>query len=444
MEISGPSNVAHHCHVGIDPSTGKLRGLPVTWQQWLENANISEAEKNENPNAVVNALEAYDKKLQKSNFNKYMGADSMEDLSSIDSSDASDVDTVDGNRPELDPPSLETLRIRGDGKDEFSGDASASADHADGMMKLKMRKKSDRKKKLTNEEIMNILKRLVSKDDPRSKYSVKQKVGSGASGTVCLAKDTRNGEMVAIKKMDLDRQPKKELIITEIEVMEEYRHPNIVNYIESYLVNSELWVVMEYLEGGALTDVVTETVLSEGQIAGICQKCLEALAFLHRQDIIHRDIKSDNVLLGMNGEVKLTDFGFCAQITPDRSNRNTMVGTPYWMAPEVVSKKNYSYKIDIWSLGILVIEMIEGEPPYLNESPVRALYLIGAIGKPEIKSKKKLSVELLDFLNRCLVVDPEKRASSSELLGHPFLKKAASLSGIKKNIIAARKAKETL
>jgi len=128
---------------------------------------------------------------------------------------------------------------------------------------------------------------------------------NSASGTVCEAENLQNGKIVAIKKMELSRQPRKELIISEIEVMRECRHANIVNYVESYLVSNELWVVMEYLEGGALTDVVTETVLNEAQMAGICAKCSDALAFLHRHEIIHRDIKSDNVLLGMNGEVKV-------------------------------------------------------------------------------------------------------------------------------------------
>lgn len=202
-----------------------------------------------------------------------------------------------------------------------------------------------RKKKMSDEEILEKLRAIVSVGDPNRKYTKMDKIGQGASGTVYTAIESSTGMEVAIKQMNLNQQQKKELIINEILVMRENKHPNVVNYLDSYLVSDELWVVMEYLPGGSLTDVVTETCMDEGQIAAVCREVLQALEFLHSNQVIHRDIKSDNILLGLDGSVKLTDFGFCAQISPEQSKRTTMVGTPYWMAPEVVNRKQYGPKV---------------------------------------------------------------------------------------------------
>lgn len=175
---------------------------------------------------------------------------------------------------------------------------------------------------------------VVSSKDPRENLERFVKIGEGSTGTVCIAHDRNTGRQVAVKKMDLRKQQRRELLFNEVVIMRDYHHPNIVEMFDSYLVNDELWVVMEFLEGslvislmeietnwfflsisgGALTDIVTHSRMDEEQIATVCKQCLKALAYLHSQGVIHRDIKSDSILLALDGRVKLSDFGFCAQV----------------------------------------------------------------------------------------------------------------------------------
>ncbi|KAJ9607232.1 signal transducing kinase of the PAK [Cladophialophora chaetospira] len=285
------------------------------------------------------------------------------------------------------------------------------------------------------------LRAICSPGDPTSKYGNLNKIGQGASGGVFTAFEVGSKRCVAIKQMNLEQQPKKDLIINEIVVMKGSQHKNIVNFIDSFLHDGDLWVVMEYMQGGSLTDVVTFNVMSEGQIAAVCRETLYGLQHLHSKNVIHRDIKSDNILLSERGDIKLTDFGFCAQINDSHNKRTTMVGTPYWMAPEVVTRKEYGRKVDIWSLGIMAIEMIEGEPPYLTESPLRALYLIAKYGTPRIKDEQALSPVFRDFLHFALKVEPEKRASAHDLLHHPFMHNCAPLPSLAPLVQSAKESR---
>ncbi|KAI9244444.1 kinase-like domain-containing protein [Sporodiniella umbellata] len=281
---------------------------------------------------------------------------------------------------------------------------------------------------MTEAQVMEQLRKVVTPGDPNELYKKQKRVGQGASGSVFVASSISTNTKVAIKQMDLASQPRKDLIVTEILVMKESQHPNIVNYLDSFLVkNSDLWVIMEYMEGGALTDVIDNNAMTEQQIATVCLETTRGLHHLHGQNILHRDIKSDNILLNAQGQVKISDFGFCAKLTDQRNKRATMVGTPYWMAPEVVKQKEYGAKVDIWSLGIMAIEMIENEPPYLDEEPLKALYLIATNGTPTLKSPEKLSKELKSFLAVCLCVDVRSRATADELLYHEFMKRAGPL-----------------
>nr|CAB3264636.1 serine/threonine-protein kinase PAK 1 [Phallusia mammillata] len=469
-EISYPSDFEHTVHVGFDAVTGEFTGMPQQWSRLLQSSNISKSEQLKNPKAVLQVLEFYDQSEKHGPDQKYI---LMKSSTNYNQSQAVLKPSAAQNSApkQLEPP-VPKHNVKAGSEDEQESDSgdddgpppvvAPRPDHTKSIYTRSVidplgpppsttttqntttnpnqaiRAEKQKKKKISDEEVLAKLRIIVSMGNPDTKYTKFEKIGQGASGTVYTAEDVATGDQVAIKQMNLSQQPKKELIINEIIVMRENKHPNIVNYLDSYLKGEELWVVMEYLPGGSLTDVVTETCMDEGQIAAVCRECLQALEFLHSRNVIHRDIKSDNILLGMQGSVKLTDFGFCAQITPEQSKRSTMVGTPYWMAPEVVTRKAYGPKVDIWSLGIMAIEMVEGEPPYLNENPLRALYLIATNGTPEIQQPERLSDVFHDFLHCCLEMDVDQRSSAVELLEHAFLKKASPLASLNPLILAAK------
>lgn len=386
-EIGRPYLVKHNVHVRINSKTGSLEGLPKAWMEMLSRANIDKEEQERHPEAVKEALDYF--------MNRSREPDDMKFLTKV-SLTKNEMGRKNNGSPSNVKP----------------GSSSATTSH-------------DVVRNLWYFEgkVMSRLTSLTNSDDPKKRYKMIKKIGSGASGVVFTATDETDGHIVAIKKMDLSQQPKKELIISEIMVMKENSHPNLVNFVDAYIVEHELWVVMEYLDGGSLTNIVlfSENKMSEGQIARVAKETLQAINFLHSKGIIHRDIKSDNVLLGKDGSVKITDFGYCAQIAPDEKRR-TMIGTPYWMAPEVVSRKAYGKKVDIWSLGIMIIEMIERHPPYMSEPPLKAVFLIAKNGKPEITNQHKLSPELSDFLDKCLEVNVDRRATARDLLRHPFIR----------------------
>ena len=460
--ISSPSNFEHTIHIGFDAHTGEFTGMPESWARLLQNSNISKTEQKKNPQAVLDVLNYYDSSAKDQEASKYMTsisktrssndvpgsgpgsghklAENLAKAATITPPPPKPAEAVPSTPPgDEDEPLPPPIAARPEKtKSIYTKPIEPPEEKTNGtnMMRPDMKKK----RKMTDEEILEKLRTIVSLGDPNRKYTKMEKIGQGASGTVYIAIEVATGREVAIKQMNLSQQPKKELIINEILVMRENQNPNIVNYLDSFLVVEELWVVMEFLDGGSLTDVVTETCMDEGQIAAVCRECLQALEFLHENNVIHRDIKSDNILLGMDGSVKLTDFGFCAQLSQEQNKRSTMVGTPYWMAPEVVTRKQYGPKVDIWSLGIMAIEMIDGEPPYLNENPLRALYLIATNGKPDIKDKHKLSPVFQDFLDRCLDVNVDNRFSASELLRHPFLRLARPLASLTPLIQAAKEA----
>eukprot|EP01130_Rhizamoeba_saxonica_P012630 TRINITY_DN5359_c0_g1_i1.p1 TRINITY_DN5359_c0_g1~~TRINITY_DN5359_c0_g1_i1.p1 ORF type:complete len:558 (+),score=142.99 TRINITY_DN5359_c0_g1_i1:37-1674(+) len=290
------------------------------------------------------------------------------------------------------------------------------------------------------------LRDLVNRNDnPDKIYKTKQRIGEGAVGSVFLAKNMKTKEKVAIKEMEITEK-NLQLLTTEIAIMKTCVHENIVEYFDSFLVNNRLlWVVMEFMGGGCLTDILEQydvgLRMAENHIARVCLDTLKGLHYLHIANRIHRDIKSDNILLGNDGSIKIADFGFAAQLTQERTNRNTIVGTPYWMAPELIRGTDYDNRVDNWSLGIMAMEMAEGDPPYMEHPPLRALFLITTKGIPPLRQQRLWGDLFKNFLEQCLKVEVSERPDSSQLLTHQFLQSACDSSDLVPLIEKARKYK---
>jgi len=203
-------------------------------------------------------------------------------------------------------------------------------------------------------------------------------------------------------------------------------------------------VIMEFCDGGCLTDILDEfatIALSEEQIAYCCRETLKGLVYIHDGNRIHRDIKSDNLLLTMKGEIKISDFGYAAQLGESKTKRNTIVGTPYWMAPELIRGQDYTNKVDVWSLGIMVMEMCEGEPPYMEFPPLRALFLITTKGIPGLKEPESWSDSFIDFTTKCVDIDFNERPSSHQLIAHPLMSTCCTPEEWVQAIVTAREAR---
>ncbi|XP_021113777.1 mitogen-activated protein kinase kinase kinase kinase 4 isoform X15 [Heterocephalus glaber] len=271
--------------------------------------------------------------------------------------------------------------------------------------------------------------------DPAGIFELVEVVGNGTYGQVYKGRHVKTGQLAAIKVMDVTEDEEEEIKL-EINMLKKYsHHRNIATYYGAFIKKSppghddQLWLVMEFCGAGSITDLVKNTkgnTLKEDWIAYISREILRGLAHLHIHHVIHRDIKGQNVLLTENAEVKLVDFGVSAQLDRTVGRRNTFIGTPYWMAPEVIAcdenpDATYDYRSDLWSCGITAIEMAEGAPPLCDMHPMRALFLIPRNPPPRLKSKK-WSKKFFSFIEGCLVKNYMQRPSTEQLLKHPFIR----------------------
>lgn len=476
--VSRPFRTRHEVHVRLDPAnpTG-FSGLPLAWENILMLSGILHHEAIANPEAVIDVLNfskgqhsaddlALDdaladaakalppiclEKLKTPSLTSFDdGNDSFQlELPSASSQTSSDgtskrTDLFESFAARLeDRQRVPKFDVEGDKKVETVVVNELNSDFMESFIG------AERKMDLPD-GIPDYVDASFREDDPSKLFSRMELIGEGSCGNVYRAVD-QNGRFVALKKVKPENNRDWKLYKFEVHVMQEQMDSeNLVDCYDAFRHGDELWMVMEYVSAGTLADLLAcrrppvmeddsngrahddhsnvraEAPMDESVIAFICREVLRGLESLHSIRRVHRDIKGDNVLLDMDGSVKVADFGFCAELSKRSGKRNTVVGTPFWMAPEVIRGSNYDCKVDIWSTGILALECAEGKPPHLGVSPIRAMFLIATQGAPKLAGGGVWSEEIRDFINQCCSLGSPDRPSAAQALEHPFIAKACS------------------
>ncbi|KAH7623904.1 putative Serine/threonine-protein kinase dst1 [Nannochloris sp. 'desiccata'] len=259
--------------------------------------------------------------------------------------------------------------------------------------------------------------------DPSSVFELLNPLGRGSYGSVYKARIIESNDIVAVKIIPLTEQDEMDSIQKEIAMLRDCNHPNIVRYYGAWRAPDALWIAMEYCAGGSVSDIMhaCNAPLEEAVISYICAETLAGLVYLHALGRVHRDIKCGNILLTDSGEVKLADFGVAAQLSSTLSKRNTFIGTPHWMAPEVIQASHYDGKVDIWALGISSIEMAERYPPRWRVNPNRVIFMVVRDPPPRLTEKERWTLAFQDFIAQCLSKDPRSRPTARYLQQHKFI-----------------------
>ncbi|CAO3669511.1 unnamed protein product [Rhizopus stolonifer] len=404
LDISKPTKFEHGIHVEYDDGSGRFMGLPDVWQESFPSSDVLDTTYI-HPSLVPQS--SHDPSIgQPFNVKHHIHVELDPDGIGFKGLPKAWSDTLLKN--------TERRTTKLECPESFTTDGST----------ISSSRKSSIQQPPVKHDMDDIADNPIT--DPASIYTDFILIAEGESGPMYAAKHIATDRTVAIKKISKTSTLKLSKIRNELLTMKMSRHPNVVEFMTSFVTKDEIWVVMEYMDI-ALSDILSlefneaHLKLEEGIIARITRDILRALTRIHKLNRIHRDIRSDNILLNSRGDVKLTDFGQCAQLTKSKPKRNSIVGTPYWMAPELIKGQYYDDKVDIWSLGILLIEMAQNNPPYVELPPLKALYLIASNGIPPLYEPERWSDEFKDFLQLCTSMDPAERPDANTLLRHPFI-----------------------